>query len=397
MKPIISTAQLIPVIFITVLLSACASEPLKPIGTQPMSFHTAFPILINNLLEQVKTSMGLMGSGKKIFLIEPFIEENTGAVVKASRVGEDLFKQEAQKNFSDFAVERMSTEKLSAADYIINGTFLYEPLPNRDAQSGKKFYHFLSSIFDRKTGIVVANADIWISDANLDVIPVVDGPMIAKDERTKGIGVISRLSAGSKIDQEYYNALGTSALLSDAKTAYEQKDYQKALAIYSKAAERADGQSMETYTGLYDSSLKLKNLDVAEEAFTKLIGIAVVNNSLSSRFLFEVNKTEFKAEKKEEYQLWLRKIAQYFSGNDKCLTIIGHSSKTGIPEYNVKLSQQRAEAIREAMSHESPPIKKKSKALGEGFEQCKVCSGTDDNKDAVDRRVEFTVVNCNEI
>lgn len=383
--------------FTILLLSACASEPPKPIGVQPMSFHTAFPILVNNLLEQVRGGLGIIESGKKNFLIEPFIEENTGAVVKASRIGEDIFKQEAQKNFNNFSIERMSSNKLGDADYIINGTFLFEPLPERNAKSGTKYYHFISSIFNRNTGIVVANADVWISDSNLDVVPTLDSPMNIKDKRTRGIGVAARLQTGAKIDDAYYNALETSALLSDAKTIYEKGEYEKALAIYRKAAERKDGQSMETYSGLYDSSLKVGKLDIAEEAFAKLVEIAVANNSLSSRFLFQVNKTDFMTAKKEEYDLWLRKIAQYFSENDKCLNVVGHSSKTGQQDYNVKLSQQRAEAIRKIMEQESLEIGEKSKALGEGYDQCKVCSGTDNEKDAVDRRVEFTVVNCDEI
>lgn len=383
--------------FSILLLSACNQEKVLPIGVQPMGFHTAFPILANNLLQQVKNSLGMMDSKQKLFLIEPFIEENTGAVVKASRVGEDIFKNEAKKNFGDFSIDRMSSEKLNEANYIVNGTFLYEPLPDRNAKSGTKYYHFVSSIFDRSTGIVVANADVWISDSNLDVVPTLDNPMLIKDKRTRGIGVVARQEIGAKIDDAYYNALETSALLSDAKTIYEKGDYAKALAIYSKAAERKDGQTMETYSGVYDSGLKLDMLDVAENAFAKLVEIAVANNSLSSRFLFQVNKTDFVSSKQKEYSLWLREIAQYFSENNKCLNVVGHSSKTGQQEYNVKLSQQRAEAIREAMNREFSEINAKSKASGEGFDQCKVCSGTDDEKDAVDRRVEFTVVDCNDI
>jgi len=383
--------------FSILLLSACGPEEIKSIGIQPMGFHTAFPILANNLLQQVKNNLGMMESKQKNFLIEPFIEENTGAVVKASRVGEDIFKNEAKKNFSDFSIDRMSSEKLSDADYIISGTFLYEPLPDRNAKSGTKYYHFISSIFNRSTGIVVANEDVWISDSNLDVVPTLDNPMLIKDKRTRGIGVVARQEIGAKIDDAYYNALETSALLSDAKTNYEKGDYKKALAIYTKAAERKDGQTMETYSGIYDSSLKLDISDIAEEAFAKLVEIAVANNSLSSRFLFQVNKTDFVSSKQEEYTLWLRKITEYFSENDKCLNIVGHSSKTGQQEYNVKLSQQRAEAIRNIMNRTSSEIDAKSKALGEGFDRCKVCSGSDDEKDAVDRRVEFTVVDCSEI
>jgi len=220
---------------------------------------------------------------------------------------------------------------------------------------------------------------------------------LAQGDFVFAVGDSSRQLRRVGIDEDYYNSLETSALLSNAKTAYEKEDYEKALAIYSKAAKRKDGQLMDTYIGLYVTAKELDNSDIQEEAYAKFVEIAFANNRLSSLFLFEVNGTKFKSEKKDEYELWLRKIAEYLIENDKCFNIVGHDSKTRDREYSIKLSRQRAETIQAAMIRKFPQIAEKSKASGEGFDRCKVCSGTNDTKDEVDRRVEFTVVDCSEI
>jgi hypothetical protein len=39
----------------------------------------------------------------------------------------------------------------------------------------------------------------------------------------------------------------------------------------------------------------------------------------------------------------------------------------------------------------------KSRAIGKGFEENLVGSGTDDLRDAIDRRVEFVVIDCSQL
>ena len=76
------------------------------------------------------------------------------------------------------------------------------------------------------------------------------------------------------------------------------------------------------------------------------------------------------------------------------MEISGHASRSGKAEYNKKLSERRAQKIRKRLQEVSPAIAKKTVAVGRGFEENIVGTGSDDIRDAIDRRVEFKVLDC---
>jgi outer membrane protein OmpA-like peptidoglycan-associated protein len=74
--------------------------------------------------------------------------------------------------------------------------------------------------------------------------------------------------------------------------------------------------------------------------------------------------------------------------------VVGPTSHTGTPQYNMTLSTRRAERIRDILASYSHRAGLRLDAIGRGFEQNIVGSGTDDDQDAVDRRVEFLKRDC---
>jgi outer membrane protein OmpA-like peptidoglycan-associated protein len=76
------------------------------------------------------------------------------------------------------------------------------------------------------------------------------------------------------------------------------------------------------------------------------------------------------------------------------MAIIGHSSKTGPEEVNDSLSLRRAQYIRQRLVAESGQLADRTRAEGQGSRHNLVGSGTDDVVDALDRRVEFSIVEC---
>lgn len=153
---------------------------------------------------------------------------------------------------------------------------------------------------------------------------------------------------------------------------------------------------MKTYIGLDKSNIMLGDMEGAESAFGKLVAVGVENHNISTKFLFSVDSTEFNADQglRKQYAIWVRQIAEYFGTNTRCINVIGHSSKTGPTEYNDRLSLSRAKRIQKLMGRYSSSILERSKASGKGFRQNIVGSGTDDARDALDRRVEFSLVDC---
>jgi outer membrane protein OmpA-like peptidoglycan-associated protein len=74
--------------------------------------------------------------------------------------------------------------------------------------------------------------------------------------------------------------------------------------------------------------------------------------------------------------------------------VVGHTSRTGSVRGNEILSRQRAEAVRRMLERDNRALATKLSATGVGSREALVGLGTDDVRDALDRRVEFRVVDC---
>jgi outer membrane protein OmpA-like peptidoglycan-associated protein len=77
-----------------------------------------------------------------------------------------------------------------------------------------------------------------------------------------------------------------------------------------------------------------------------------------------------------------------------CLNIVGHTSRTGTEAVNDRISVARAETVKRLLEAQVRTLAPRLRATGVGFRENLVGSGTDDALDAVDRRVEFKVVDC---
>ena len=106
--------------------------------------------------------------------------------------------------------------------------------------------------------------------------------------------------------------------------------------------------------------------------------------ALNNKLLFETNSIELKEEAKKE----LDKIFEVIDKQDVTLHITGHTDNSGTPEYNLELSQKRAEAVKDYLTALGFPAKKLI-AEGMGETQPKVSNDTEEGK-SKNRRVEIT-------
>lgn len=379
-----------------ILLVSCASTPVARTSDLPVNFNTAISMLANNLLIQVKDKQGMLdGFGQKKIVLEPFIDTKSHQVVKVSRQIEQIIFRETKKNFADkFTIKRLIPENNTQANYVMHGVLLYETY--RKKNKGK-FYHVLSSVIDKKTMQVVAKSDVWISNKNLDYVTVTESPMVIQGSQSIAEEVV-KLNIGAQTPSNYKTFLTVAALITKADAAYENKDYRTALRLYTQVTKKQSFEKkkmMNVYVGLYRTNIHLGNMNAAEKAFGKLVALSIEKyNTLGVKFLFLVSKTKFDRKLKSEYPIWLRQIGKYFQKNNLCLNIVGHSSHTGKPQYNCRLSLNRAEAIQQKLQPYYNRVKKKSKSIGKAWKQNIVGSGSDNAQDAIDRRVEFKVVSC---
>lgn len=389
-------------IFLILLLSTlvvigCARQP-QTIAYAPLSFDTAIRLIANNIFSQAVMKIGPYRA-KSIFVIDQIIDADTGEVTKTNKEIAALIAEEGEQSFPEFTVYGMSSDNLKQADFVIAGVITQELFESTNT----KLPHLSLSVVNMKSGVIASRSDVWISNDNFisyEPTPMYqDSPMYIKDQRVQALIATAKAEAGTIADKEYFDSLETNALLDEASNAYDTGNFSLSLGLFAKAAERDDGQVMKTFSGLYLNFLKIGQLEKAEQAFASLTEIGMKNHNLSVKFLFRVDDTEFSGspEDLQEYSIWVRQIAQRINDSTSCVQIVGHASKSGTDDYNNRLSLKRARSIQSKLKMESPAIAQKTRSFGRGFNENIIGSGANDASDAIDRRVEFKVVDCDNL
>ncbi|HRH30210.1 MAG TPA: OmpA family protein, partial [Aquabacterium sp.] len=92
--------------------------------------------------------------------------------------------------------------------------------------------------------------------------------------------------------------------------------------------------------------------------------------------------------------LWLGAMADEAGKVPACVKVVGHTSRTGQASVNEKLSLRRAEAVARLLESRNRSLSTRLTVGGAGSREALIGLGTDDQRDALDRRVEFRVVDC---
>lgn len=186
------------------------------------------------------------------------------------------------------------------------------------------------------------------------------------------------------------------ARLDEAGAAYAAGSYDRALTLYRSAATLPGADTMQALVGTYLSSIRSGRDQEAQDAFARIVALGLRTRAMGVKLLFAPGKTEFWPDPaiSKFYPEWLREIARQAGEATSCLQVVGHSSHSGAEDFNVQLSAQRADAVRQQLEAANPALARRIEASGVGWRDNLVGTGSDDLKDAVDRRVEFKVVDC---
>ncbi len=384
------------IVALSAFLAACVSAPPK-LSVEPMDFETAVRALAVNLLTQLRANQSTLSSlGEVTLAVEPMIDANTAEVTMLSRRIEEIIFDETRKQFPKIKLLPLNPESAEITKYILTGII---KLDSKNSANGSALYRIESSIIDLNTSLVMASAEILVTDPKLDVTPISafkDNPMYTKDKRTDGLIKTVETVPGQLADKEYMNGLTTAALLAEGDRMYERKNYEKALNYYKEASLRTDGKMMRTYAGMYQVYRKINRMDDAEVAFGRLIAMGYSSKNMNIKLMFSVGNTQFITDPnwRSQYTIWLRQIAKHLANTDSCLSIIGHTSRSGSEALNESLSLQRAQYVQKLMQNDFSNIMERSTAIGRGWKENMVGIGSDDMRDAIDRRVEFRITQC---
>lgn len=186
------------------------------------------------------------------------------------------------------------------------------------------------------------------------------------------------------------------ARLDEAGSAYGAGRFDQALSLYRSAATLPGTDTMQALVGSYLASVRTGREEDSREAFSRIVALGLQTRALGVKLLFAPGRTDYldDPEISKPYPEWLREIARQAGEATSCLQVVGHSSRTGTEDFNVSLSAQRAEAVRGQLEAANPALASRVGTAGVGWRENLVGTGTDDLRDAVDRRVEFKVVDC---
>jgi outer membrane protein OmpA-like peptidoglycan-associated protein len=253
-------------------------------------------------------------------------------------------------------------------------------------------------LIDLQSNKIVAKARARARPETVDVTPTPhdrDAPVWVEDRATEAyIDTCHKTEVGDPIPQVYLDRVLAAALATDAIEAYDAGRYQEALNLYLSARGLPGGDQLRVYNGIYLTNQKLGRNAEASEAFGDLVDYGLRAGRLSVMFLFKPGSTTFWPNPEIPHDMWLKQIAARTAQSRACLEITGHTSRTGPEPLNERLSLLRAETIKQRLEQEAPPLGGRMIANGVGSRQNIVGIGTDDARDALDRRVEFKAASC---
>jgi outer membrane protein OmpA-like peptidoglycan-associated protein len=301
-----------------------------------------------------------------------------------------------QSKYPQFSLQPFSTANVVKAPVLLVGTFT--AINNKAQVTGEReAYRICLALADLRSGKIVAKAIARAQIEGVDTTPLpyyAESPAMAPDKVTEGyVKTCQATRVGDSIDPVYWDNLVAAALLNDAMTAYDNRRFEDALDIYKGVARSNAGDQLRVYNGIYLSSVKLGRRDEAAQAFGRIVDYGLANNKLSVKFLFNPGSTTFVPDPAVSgpYRGWLKEIATHAAKSQACMEIIGHTSRSGPEPINERLSVMRAQYIKQRLDTDAPQLKTRTKAIGKGSQETLIGIGTDDARDAVDRRVEFKV------
>ena len=375
-----------------------ASPPAATSDTAERSFDEAVSVATDGLVAQLPRLTEAAGkpAASRGVVIDPMVDAVSGQQTAATLLLEQRVADRLRGGSVQLDVVPFQIGNLGQAQYLLTGTMTRV----ESSQAGAPpVFQINLALTDLKDGMVVAQSSARARDEGVDTNPTPyyrDSPVVVKDQVVDGYIATSQTPPGRPADAVYFERVATATTISDATVAYNNSSYQDALALYQAAALRPGGEQLRVLNGIYLASWKLGRAREAEDAFGKVVALGLSSNNLGVKFLFNPGTINFWSDPQVSgpYGVWLRQIARQAAAAKVCLNVIGHTSKTGSQAYNDRLSLQRALYIKRRLDTEAPELASRTHASGMGFRETLVGSGTDDARDALDRRVVFKIVDC---
>lgn len=403
MNPSLSAALRLGATASLLVLAACAelhapgeSHAVAPAAVQVMPHAEAVLVAASDLFTKAALAQG---ERRLTVVIDPLVDGITGEQSVATLAIGERIAELARKSFPQFTVQAFDADALARAPLVLVGTFTAVD-HNGKSEGEREAFRICLALADLTTGKIVAKGVARSQMRGVNTTPTAyfrDSPAWLKDPRVEGyIRTCQGSKAGDAIPAAYLDGLLTASIVSQAIQAYNNGRYREALERYEAAAASPAGRQLRVLNGIYLVRQRLGPKAAARQAFVQLVDFGLEQQQLAMKFLFRPGSTALVSDSplSRSYGEWLQIIAQRATAKGACLEVTGHTSRSGPPALNERLSLLRAEFVRQQLVAASPALAARSLAAGMGSSQPLIGTGRDDASDALDRRVVFGVIAC---
>jgi len=378
--------------------------PARPASTAPAAppplvaapFADAVARAGERLLQDAQATLG---SGPRELVIDPLIDASTGQQTNSTvQMGAQLAGL-ITRRVPTWNVQPLTRGALASRPLLLIGTLTAINTKNVKDENADAFRVCLVLI-DLRTNKLVAKRVDRATLASVDAEPLPqyrESPTWALDATALAyIKSCQGSSPGDPIAPGYLQRLPAQAVINEAMLAYADNKPADAYRLYHEAVAVADPDDLRVLNGLYTTSWKTGRKKEAAETFGKIVGIGLDSKKLPIKLFFNPGTTTLlqSADLQAQYAVWLQQVATQVASRDSCLRVIGHTSRTGDAAANEVLSQKRAAVIKASLERQNRKLAPRLAADGVGSREVIVGLGTDDLRDALDRRVEFRAVDC---
>ena len=336
---------------------------------------------------------------QRVVVIDPLVDGVSHTQTVTTQSLETKIQGLVRAKYPGFNAQPFSRSTVGQAPIVLVGTFTAIDLKNQTGGTRDAFRICLA-LADLKSGVIVAKGVARANIEGVDLTPLPhlqEAPAWTKDPSVDAyVRTCQTTKPGDRIDPAYLDGILAASLIAEASDLFDSGRYQDSIEVYRSALSTPKGDQLRVHNGIYSASWKLGRRADAERAFGEAVRVGLANQRLGVKFLFRPGTTDFVTDPRlnAPYPMWMSQIAQRAGAQAACLQVVGHTSPTGPEPLNERLSVLRAENVKNRLERESPKLKGRVIASGVGSREKLVGTGTDDVRDALDRRVEFKVVPC---
>lgn len=375
---------------VALMLSGCQTPPpAAPAGEQPLPPSVVAVTDQAMALAASQRGLARFVRGPMTVYVAPVLDTPSRQQTAATVRVRELIVEQLKARHPEVRVVPFTAEAAAAADARLDTTLA--AVTQGDGRRSGARYLLDMRMISLSTGEVLSQSRTTVVDTGLDTTPVGfyrDSPFTMSPAQSQVAAEAARLT-----ERQRTLPIGR---LDEAIGAYSAGRYDQALDLYRNAATLPGTDEMQSLVGAYLASARTGRDAESRESFSRIVALGLKTRAMGVKLLFAPGKTEFWPDPSisKPYPEWLREIARQSSQAGACLQVVGHSSHTGSEAFNQTLSGQRAEAVRQQLEAADPALVRRVSTAGVGWRDNLVGTGTDDLRDAVDRRVEFKVVDC---